>query len=66
MENVVKFGDLNEIELAQKLVFFEDDGVIIFQGVKTKVTTQLMQKHASYLNGVHYLPHHVNLVEFKL
>jgi hypothetical protein len=42
MENVVKFGDLNEIELAQKLVFFEDDGVIIFQGVKTKVTTQLM------------------------
>jgi hypothetical protein len=42
MENLVKFGDLNEIELAQKLVFFKDDRVIIFQGVKTRVTTQLM------------------------
>ncbi len=41
-ENLVKFEDLIEIELAQKLVFFKDDGVIIFQGVKTRVTTQLM------------------------
>jgi hypothetical protein len=34
MENLVNFE--NGIELAQKLVFFKDDGVIILQGVKRK------------------------------
>lgn len=38
MGNLVKFGGLIENDLAKKLISFGIDGVMVFQGAKTKVT----------------------------
>jgi hypothetical protein len=39
MENLIKFGGLNERKVANKLVYFGVDGMIVFQGFKFGVTT---------------------------
>jgi hypothetical protein len=46
--------------IANTLVYFEVNE--LFKGVKNGVTTQLMQKHDPYINGVHNMTHHTNLV----
>jgi hypothetical protein len=38
MQNVVKFRNMIEMNVAKKLVHFGVNGVTIFQGVKTSVT----------------------------
>ncbi len=62
MQNLVKFGGLNETKVANTLVCFGANEVTIFQGLKFGVTTQLMHKHAPFVNGVHFMAHHTNLV----
>jgi len=62
VESLLMFEELNETKVANKLVYFGANGMIIFQGLKPDVTTQLMQKHIPFVNGVHYMTHHTNLV----
>jgi hypothetical protein len=42
IENLTRFDGLSESNHAHKLVYFRVDGIIMLQGVKTKVTTQLI------------------------
>jgi hypothetical protein len=56
------FEKLNETKVANKLVCFGANGMIIFQGLKPDVTTQLMQKHIPFVSGVHYMTQHTNPV----
>jgi hypothetical protein len=62
MENLIMFEGLNETKVANKLVCFGANGVIVFQGFKPNVTTQLMQKHVPFMSSVHCMTHHTNLV----
>jgi hypothetical protein len=61
MQNLVEFGSMIEIDLANKLVCFGADGMIVFQGLKNGVTTKLMQNHAPFVSGVHCMAHCTNL-----
>ncbi len=49
VKNLVEYGGLIEMEIANKLVYLGENGVNVFQGVKVGVTTQLMTKHAQYV-----------------
>jgi len=55
------FGGMSKISLVNKMVWFEVDGVIIFQGLKTGVIVQLISKHYPFLLGFHYMAHYVIL-----
>ncbi len=59
---LMEFGGLNEKDLANKLVCFGANGVIVFQGVKNGVIAQIMQKHAPFVSGVHCMAHRTNPV----
>jgi hypothetical protein len=61
MWNLVYFGSMTEIDVANKLVCFGTNGVIVFQGFKNGVTTKLMQNHVSFVSGVHCMAHCTNL-----
>ncbi len=66
IENIVtsltRHRGMKDANLAHKLVCFGIDKIIIFQGAKIGMTIQLMQKHTSYLNGVHYMAHYTNII----
>jgi hypothetical protein len=62
LEILIMFEGLNETKVANKLVCFGANGVIVFQGLKPNVTTQLMQKHVPFVSGVHCMTHHTNIV----
>jgi len=62
VENLTMFEGLNETKVANKFVYFGANEVIVFQGLKPDVTTQLMQKHVPFVNGVHCMTHHTNLI----
>jgi hypothetical protein len=62
VESLVMFEGLNETKVANKLVCLWANRVILFQGFKPDVTTQLMQKHVPFVSGVHFMTHHTNLV----
>jgi hypothetical protein len=51
----------SEGSVAKKLICFGADGVAVFQGARSGVTSQLIEKHAPYLMGVHYMSHRTNL-----
>ncbi len=53
---------MKDANLAHKLICFGIEKITIFQGAKIGVTTQLMQKHAPYLSGVHYMAHCTNVL----
>ncbi len=53
MKSLMEFGGLSETNLANKLVSFGVERVIVFQGVKNGVKAQIMQKHAPFVSGVH-------------
>jgi hypothetical protein len=55
-------GGLFEGDLAAKLVSFGADGVIVCQGLKTRVIVQLIKKHGPFVIGIHYMAHRCNLV----
>jgi hypothetical protein len=56
------YGGLSEGDLASRLVCFAVDGMTIFQGLKTRVTVQLVDKHAPFVIGLHCMAHMCNLV----
>jgi hypothetical protein len=62
MKSLMEFGGLSETNLVNKLVCFEVEKVIVFQGVKNGVIAQIMQKSALFVSGVHYMAHCTNLV----
>jgi hypothetical protein len=62
VKSLMEFGGLSETNLANKLFSFGVDRVTIFQGVKNGVITQIMQKHAPFVSGVHCMAHRTNLV----
>jgi hypothetical protein len=43
------FGGMSKIDIANKVVCFGDDGVIVFQGLKISVIVQLISKHPTFL-----------------
>jgi hypothetical protein len=47
--------------IAEKLLCFGADGAAVFQGARSGVTTQLTEKFAPYLMGVHCMSHRTNL-----
>jgi hypothetical protein len=61
MQSLVEFGSMTKTNVANKLVCFGTDGVIIFQGLKNGVTTKMMQNHVPFMSGVHYMAHCTNL-----
>jgi hypothetical protein len=62
VEILVMFEGLNKTKVANKLVCFGANGMIIFHGFKPDVTTQLMPKHVLFMSTVHYMTHHTNIV----
>ncbi len=62
MDNVFQYGGLLESYLASKLKKFGVDGVLVSQGAKSGVTTQLRENFAPYMLGVHYVTQSINLV----
>jgi hypothetical protein len=54
-------GGLLVVDLANKVVRFGVDGVTIFEGLRTSVTIQLMNKHNPFLVGIHCMAHWSNL-----
>ncbi len=64
--SVLQYGGLLEFDLASKFINFGANGVLIFQGVKSGVTTQLKEKFAPYMLKVHCVAHQTNLVVQKL
>ncbi len=59
---VVIFGGMLEINIANKVVCFGVEGVIIFQGLKTNVIVQLINKYYLFVVRIHYTMHQCNLV----
>jgi len=41
---------------------FGKNGMTIFKGLKTNITTQLMHKHVPYFSDAHCMAHYTNLV----
>ncbi len=62
VDSIAIYGGLSEGDLASRLVCFVADGVIVFQGLKTRVTMQFTNKHAPFVTGLHYIAHKCNLV----
>jgi hypothetical protein len=56
------FGGMLEIDIANKVVCFGFDGVIVFQGLKTDVTVHLVNKHFPFVVRIHCMAHQCNLV----
>ncbi len=50
------------VDVANKVVCFGAIGVTIFQGLKTIVTIQFMNKHNPFFASNHYMAHRCNLV----
>lgn len=49
---LIVFGGLLKMDIANKVVYFKADIVIVFQGLKTSVTIQLMAKHNPYIINI--------------
>jgi len=61
VDNVLQYGGLLESDLVSKLISFGANGILVFHGVKNVVTTQLKEKFAHYMLGVHCVAHQTNL-----
>jgi hypothetical protein len=61
VDSIITYGGLFEGDLASWLLCFAIDGVIIFQGLKTRVTMQLINKHAPFVTGFHCMAPKCNL-----
>jgi len=59
---LVIFGGMSETNIANKVVCFGVEGVIIFQGLKTNVIVQLINKYYLFVVRIHYTAHQCNLV----
>jgi hypothetical protein len=69
MENIVtslvEYGGVREVDPVQKHLLWRRWSHYLL-GAKTGVITELMQKHAPYINGVHCMAHYTNLVIITL
>jgi hypothetical protein len=54
MWSLVYFRSMTKTNVANKLVYFRTNGVIVFQGFKNGVTTKLMQNHVPFMSGALY------------
>jgi len=61
VESVFQNGGLKKSNLVSKLISFGPNGVSIFQGEKSGVTTQLREKFAPYMLRVHCVAYWTNL-----
>jgi hypothetical protein len=61
VRSLTNYGGYNEIDIANKLVWFGANGVIVFQGLKFVVTIHLMQNDVLFVTSVHYMTYHTNL-----
>jgi ubiquinone/menaquinone biosynthesis C-methylase UbiE len=65
IQNLMKgFGGLFDHDLVIKVVCFDVDGVVAFQGIKTRVATQLKQTSSPFCIHVHCVVHKTNLAAF--
>jgi hypothetical protein len=62
VDSTTIYGGLSEGDLASRLVYFVVDGVTAFQGLKTRVIVQLVDKHAPFVTRLHCMAHMCNLV----
>jgi hypothetical protein len=53
---------MSKFDIANKVVCFGANGVIIFQGLEIGVTIQLVNKHCPFVVGIHSMAHWCNLV----
>ncbi len=65
--NLVKgFGGLFDHDLVIKVICCGANGAATFQGIKTKVITQLKEKSSPFCIHVHYVTHKTNLTTLTL
>jgi hypothetical protein len=50
-----------EEDLTTKMVCFGVDGVITFQGLRSRIIVQIQQQYAPFVIGVHCMAHQINL-----
>ena len=50
------------MELAQKLIYFDDDGAAVFYSSRNGVIQKLKERHFPYIIGFHDFAHYTNLV----
>jgi hypothetical protein len=62
VKNNIDYGFFNETNIANKLVCFGVDGIVVFKSVKFGITILLINEHVSFVNGVHYMAQCINLV----
>ncbi len=62
MQSNIDYGCFNETNIANKLVCFGVDGIVVFKNVKFVITILLIYEHAPFVNGVHYMVQCINLV----
>jgi hypothetical protein len=57
IHSLVIFGGMLETNIANKVLCFGADNVIVFQGLKTGVIIQLISDHYPFIVGIHYMAH---------
>ncbi len=62
VHSFTNLGGLLVVDVVNKVVCFGVDNVTIFQGLKTGVIIQLMNKHNPFIVGIHCMVHWCNLV----
>jgi hypothetical protein len=58
---LIDLSGLLVVDVVNKVVCFGANNVTIFQGLKTSVTIQLMNKHNPFIIGFHCMAHQCNL-----
>ncbi len=61
VKTLFDYGGLGLEDFARKLICMGFDGGFAFHGYWNDVTTQMKEKVASFLLGVHYCVHNTNL-----
>lgn len=54
------FYGMSKNNIANKVVYFRVDNVTIFQGLKTNVIVQLVNKHCLFVLRIHCMAHQCN------
>ncbi len=52
IHSLIAFGGLLDMDIANKVVYFRANSVIVVQGLKTCVTIQLMAKHNPHIVNI--------------
>jgi hypothetical protein len=57
IHSLVVFGGMSKIDIANKVVYFGANFVIVFQGLKIGVTIELVNKHYPFVVKIHSVAH---------